>query len=340
MTDSPISRRDFVRTSALLAASASVSNPNAAPPLPASPLKDHAITHAALSPVTHPRLGVETNSRTAVRYLRFLAPAAVDRLELGRIRYGRHVPAVPCHPAHVIVSLLNEKTFRWEILREVDFPEDPALRGEGLTQEMTAEEMESHFNTALGQPPYIIELNGVTAKHLRVECTREHPVWPNHGECNGGPFNVPYGILNNLKAHGRTVESAPAPTYNPILKIENFHPEPPQGMRLHDLPNMLLFEGEKIAVGFSLQRPMLIHFGWDAPGAGMAKNNRLLATRAGLNIAQLGGLSGPLVRAPGFRLWRPTLDRRGCGARKPRGIPQPASIPRHDRGRRLHDRAG
>ena len=204
--DEGVSRRTFVKTGTLAAVTAAASTTapvriadarESEPDAP--PLKDYPITHAAIRPMVHPRLDAEFNARSVVRYLRFMSPTTVDELRLGRIRYGRAIPRVPTHPAHLVVSRLNEKTLRWEPIREVDFPEDPALRGEGLTQEMTIEEMEAHFSEQLERPPYVINLGGVTASHLRVECDREHPYWPNHGECNGGPFNVPFGALDALK---------------------------------------------------------------------------------------------------------------------------------------------
>ena len=303
-----ISRRRFVKTGTMAAATIAASATAAIDDAEAEtvnetkqdePLKDYPVTHAALKPMIHPRLGAEFNARSAVRYLRFLAPATVERLELGRIRYGRAIPGVPIHPAHLTVSKLNEETFRWELVRDIEFPEDPAIRGEGLSQDMTIEEMQSHFSKLRELPPYAMDTGEVTAKTLRVECDREHPYWPNHGECNGGPFNVPFGALNELKAYGKLVEASPELQYNPILEIEAFNPKAPQGMRVLDLPNMLLYEGEKLSVGFSLQRPMLIHFGWDALGEGMASRDRLLATRTSrAKIDTLGGLSGPLLRTP------------------------------------------
>ncbi len=321
--DEGVSRRTFVKTGTLAAVTAAASTTapvriadarESEPDAP--PLKDYPITHAAIRPMVHPRLDAEFNARSVVRYLRFMSPTTVDELRLGRIRYGRAIPRVPTHPAHLVVSRLNEKTLRWEPIREVDFPEDPALRGEGLTQEMTIEEMEAHFSEQLERPPYVINLGGVTASHLRVECDREHPYWPNHGECNGGPFNVPFGALDALKAYGKPVGTPPEMRYNPILKVETFSPQAPPKMQVHDLPNMLLFEGEKLSVGFSLQRPMLIHFGWDALGEGLAKRNRLLATRkSGTKIQMLGGLSGPLLRTLeqdyGAQRWSGTVSVEG-----------------------------
>ncbi|MBI2439875.1 MAG: hypothetical protein HYV35_00710, partial [Lentisphaerae bacterium] len=88
-------------------------------------LKDYAISHGGIRPVWHPRLGVEINGQTCIRYLRFLRPARLDRLELTLVPgspgggSGRWVPNVPTHPAHLIISVLDEPSGRWRTVREV-----------------------------------------------------------------------------------------------------------------------------------------------------------------------------------------------------------------------------
>lgn len=67
-------------------------------------LKESSVTHGHLGPVQHPELGVTVNGQSAVRYLRFLRPARLDRLELRRSVYGRWMPNVPTHPAHLILG--------------------------------------------------------------------------------------------------------------------------------------------------------------------------------------------------------------------------------------------
>ncbi len=298
-----VSRRNFVKAGTLATATVAASQVLQAgsaesAAMKEEPLKDYAVTHAGIRPLLHPRLGVEVNSQTAVRYLRFLAPAKIDRLELGRIRYGRAIPQVPTHPAHLVISTLNEKTSTWEIIREVDLPPDPDVAGEGLNQEMTEEEMDAHFKSILDKPPYVIELGGFEATHLRVECDREHPYWPNHGECNGGEFNVPFGALNNLCAYGDLDEDKKVKaSYIPGLKIVEFDPNALDGMTVTDKPDMLLFEGKFLSIGFSMRRPVLMHFGWDVLGETAASKSRLLAScNHGGRMKMLGGLSGPLLR--------------------------------------------
>lgn len=269
-------------------------------------LKYAPITHANIKPFLHPRMGVEVNGQAAVRYFRFGRRVRVERLELPHSSYGRWVPSVPTHPAHLSISILDESSYRWQVLHEVDLPPDPRISGEGLSQEMSIEDMEAHFEKILQEPPYVIDLGGVCTDHLRVECDREHPVWPNHGECNGGPFNVPFGILNPLKAYGEMLEGpAVESVYKPPLQRDACEPAAPSGMQVYEKMGRLFFEGRHLSVGFSLRRPLLVHLGWDVLGQELARHNRLAAS-LGFFASQtdLVDLSGPLLRTL-------TLD---CGA--------------------------
>ncbi len=263
-------------------------------------LPDYPITHAGIRRIRHPDLGVETNSQTAVRYLRFMHPVLLSRLELARSVYGRWVPDVPTHPAHLILSTLDPISHRWNTVEEIDLPFDPKTAGAGLSQSMSMAQIEAHFKTVLNGPPFVIDLDGLVTDHLRVECDREYPVWPSHGECNGGPYNVPFGILDPLKAFGSPVDAAasgiPVRPYLPGLSVGKLEPAAPVGMEFRQTPFGLHYEGFRFSVCFSIHRPMLMHLGWDVLGAGEARNNRLL-TRTGFGIPRhIGGLSGPLLR--------------------------------------------
>jgi len=256
-------------------------------------LPDYPITHAGIKPYRHPQLGVTVNGQTAVRYVRFGQRARIDRLELPPGVYGRWMPAVPTHPAHLIISVFDSKTQRWKTVREVNLPRDPRIEGKGLSQRMTAEQMDTRFAEVLKKKPHVIQLGGLVTDHLRVECDREHPTWPNHGEVNGGEFNVPFGILNPLKTFGKLVGKPAAPIYLPGLKLATFRPRASRGMTVRQLPTMLLFEGRRLSVGFSLKRPMLVHLGWNEFGG--ATRNRLRDTQAAFS-PNIGGISGPVLR--------------------------------------------
>ncbi len=259
------------------------------------PLRHYPVTHGGITPVRHPRLGVTVDGQTAIRYLRFPRPVRIHRLELARIVYGRWIPAVPTHPAHLLISVLDPDSGNWRLVRAVELPYDPRVAGEGLTQAMSIEEMDAHFSAVLRDAPLVIELDGLETDHLRVECDREHPVWPNHGECNGSPYSVPFGILNPLQAYGDVLDARGEEfPYLPPLALEACRPTAPRGMTVEQTPLMLRFTGPRLSVGFSLLRPLLMHLGWDALGQGQAAHNRLGARQV-LNNAG-SGLSGPLLR--------------------------------------------
>ena len=259
-------------------------------------LSDHAITHGGLQVVHHPELDAEVRGQTCIRYLRFGKQVEIDHLELGRHVYGRGTPLVPIHPAHLVISVLDGDNFTWKTIREVDFPAEPEIMGAGLSQDMKMEDIEAHFSKVLAKPAYRIDLNGYQADHLRVICDREHPVWSNHGECNGGIYNVPFGILDKLVAFGKpTGKSLFDMTYNPVLTQRTFHPVAPEGMQVHDRPEMLLFQSKYLSVGFSLQRPLLMHFGWNILGNGQPISNRLNIRGPG-GVNGICGVSGPILR--------------------------------------------
>ena len=258
-------------------------------------LHHYPITHAGVKPVLHPALGVAVNAQTAVRYLRFGRPVVVKRLELSRQVYGRWVPGVPTHPAHLIISRLQPETYCWEVLAEVDMPPDPRIAGEGLSPSMSIEEMEAVLRRGM-QEPLMIDVPATRTDLLRVECDREHPVWPNHGECNGDQCCVPFGMLDSLRAFGDAGDAAiPPPPYFPGLTLTLCRPLAPRGMSVSQRPDMLLFAGRQLSVGFSLRRPMLMQLGWDAFGGDNARYSRISRNRTGA----LAGLSGPLLRTFG-----------------------------------------
>jgi hypothetical protein len=177
---------------------------------------------------------------------------------------------------------------------------------------MSIQEMDAVLDKAMKSPPQVIEMGGLVTDCLRVECDREHPVWPNHGECNGGEFNVPFGILKPLRAVGRAPRGAlQSPPYRPVLVQGRVKPIAPKGMRLEQLPHALFFRGKKLSVGFSLARPLLLHLGWDCYGRGRAEANRLMSSRVHCS-ANIGGLSGPFLRTldadDGERQWTGTVE--------------------------------
>jgi hypothetical protein len=130
-----------------------------------TPLSDWSIHHAGVKPVFHPRLKTVVNGQTAVRYMRFLRPVAIDQLELRHERHGRWVPGTPTHPAHLIISVLNPRTGHWNTVREVDLPRDPRIEGRGLNQRMSIEQMNAHFDRVLKESRHIIRLDSLKTDH-------------------------------------------------------------------------------------------------------------------------------------------------------------------------------
>ncbi len=282
-------------------------------------LSDFSITHGGIKPLENPdhsprkNYGFTTNSQTAVRYFRFLRKARLDRLELPHHVYGRWVPDVPVHPAHLIISTLDRESLRWKTVQEIDIPMDERILGKGLSQEMRIEKMNHHFRTILDDEPRIFDLQSLETDHLRVECDQEHPVWPNHGENNGGSYNVPFGILNPMKAFGEYLDGEQVQTtYSPILKNGIFKPAPPKGMDVTTRLAMVKFSSPWLKAGFSLRRPMMMELGWDANPS--TSNETGVINRLGISQMNflhpkglLGGLSGPVLRTMnsdyGSHLW-------------------------------------
>lgn len=260
-------------------------------------LAHYPVTHGGIRKVIHPHLKVEIDNQTAIKYLRFIEPVKIERLELPRSLYGRWAPGVPTHPAHLLVSVPDTAARRWRLVKEVNLPYDPRTAGEGLRQQMGLETLEEHFAAILNDPPYRIDLDGLETDLLRVECDREHPVWPNHGECNGSPYSVPFGILDPLNAYG---EGAPPYThsfqYRPGLQMDECCPAAPDGMTIRQTRLGLFYESPRFSIGFSLRRPLLMHLGWDAMGSGQPVRSRLKADWAIGIGSQVGGLSGPLLK--------------------------------------------
>ncbi|MCE9615999.1 MAG: hypothetical protein K8T26_17145 [Lentisphaerae bacterium] len=263
------------------------------------PLACSAVTHAHIKPLIHPRLGVTVDGRATVRYLRFRRRVRIDHLELLRLAAGRWEPSVPTHPAHVTVSVLEGAT--WRVVKDVEFPPDPRVSGDGIDRTTSPEEMNRRFAPTLTEP-LRIDLAGLETDHLRVECDREHPVWPNHGDCATGAAGhaVPFAILNKLTAHGEELEAAPDSSiyYQPVLKVRGCTPRAPRGMRVRRHLHSVVFEGKHLSVAFSLRRPILTQLGWDAGGFGQAGRNRIVTRRldAFLSPNSATGASGPVVR--------------------------------------------
>jgi len=260
-----------------------------------------AVTHAHIKSIIHPTLGVEVEARSCVRYLRFRRRVRIDHLDLPRVVTGRYEPSVPTHPAHVTVSVL--KGGSWRVVKDIEIPADPRITGDGRSLDADPAEMDRLFQAIMGEPPPRIELGGIETDHVRVECDREHPVWPNHADMVTGCAGhaVPFGVLSRLSAWGEPVGEAPETSiyYRPILKVGVVAPKAPVGMKARRHLNEIRFDGKRLSVGFSLRRPLLTHLGWDAAGSGQAGRNRVVTRRLEFSLSgpnSTTGASGPIVR--------------------------------------------
>lgn len=270
-------------------------------------LEDFPIIHAGIKPVHHQQLNAMIDGQPAVRYMRFMRTVRVERLELARAFVSRWEPNVPTHPAHVIISTLDSLHNRWKIVKDVEIPPDPRILGKELSQDMPTADITKYFEAIQKEAPIVIEVGGLETDHLRVECDREHPVWPSHGQCGcGGIHCVPFRILDSMKAYGHELGQKPEVSpYNSLLRLTGCSPLAPKGMRVQNRPDMLLFAGKKLSVGFSLKRPVLAHLGFDELGLGLAGQNRLLFFHPAGSWTP--ALSGPLLRTLrldcGEQLW-------------------------------------
>jgi len=280
------------------------------------PIITYPITHAHIVPFDHPTLGATISGRSVVRYLRFLRPVTIDRLELKPVVYGRWTPDVPTHPAHLIISTLDPKSLQWQVVKEVDLPADPRISGKGLSQSMSEDEMIVHFQKVMKTTrTHAIKLNGLQTRVLRVECDREHPVWPSHGEINANVHSVPFGALDSLKVFGpEPSEAVSQASYYPILTRGTVKPSAPTGMSVRQIGEMVYYESKYFSAGFSLRRPVMQHMGWDVLGKGLGATNRLAFRRPRPHDVN-HGISGPMLIAMdqdcGSHRWTVRVDVKG-----------------------------
>jgi len=210
------------------------------------------------------------------------------------------------------------------VIRDVAFPPNLKFAGEGLSQDTPPEVMQQFFEQAIKEhSPWTVDLGGLETDHVRLECDREHLTWSNARECNGGPYNVPFGVFHNAVVYGEPLAPRPAVApYEPVLRHGVIRPVAPTGMTVDRKADSVQFRSPRLSVGFSLNRPMLGHLGWDDLGKGRADINRLLSTRTwatwvGCNrkVDLVGGLTGPVLRTLDYdiasHLWTGRVDVEG-----------------------------
>lgn len=266
------------------------------------------------SPIYHAELDPKSDrlERHAAAYLRFGREVEITYLRLPlNLDAGRWTPVVPSHPAHLRISSYGEASGSWVEFQEVSLPVIHGLAGEEFTEKTTVDEAQAYLERVAKTVIHRIEFDEpVRCRALKVICDREHPVWENHGECNGGVYNVPFSTLKPLEVYGtfETDTLFPVARRLPLLSLRGFAPQAPENMVEEDLPDKILFSSSTFSIGFSLRRPMLMHLGWDAYGR-RASENRLCLKRN--KSGKVGGLSGPLLRLPDLdypsHLWGGTV---------------------------------
>src|SRR5262249_9420866 len=119
---------------------------------------------------------------------------------------------------------------------------------------------------------------GLHARHLKIACSEYYPATPHIREQWGHPHNVPYSILSGLVFTGDYLEDPYAPETDSLpmathLARTRIEPVASRGMTCKLGGNQIRFFGERFSVGFSLQRPIITHMGWDMLGSGKAATN-------------------------------------------------------------------
>ena len=109
------------------------------------------IRHGGIHPVRHARLGVDVSGQSAVSTLRFIRPVRLNRIEIPAVLYARDQPPVPCHPAHVTVSVFRRDRQLWETVRDLTLPPFAKFSGEGLSPKASTAEMQAFFEKAYAE---------------------------------------------------------------------------------------------------------------------------------------------------------------------------------------------
>lgn len=212
----------------------------------------------------------------AVRYLNLFRAARLRTLE---IPYGW------CLPQLVTVDGYSAEE-GWRTVAELELPK---REGNGMHE---------------------VPLDGLAASHLRVVCSRHYPLPPSGGNQTASPFNVPYWSLNGMRLLGDYLDDPLAPERDPLpvmphLTRATLAPEAPAGMLVKLGGNQVRFFGERFSVGFSLQRPLITHMGWDMLGQRAAQN--LIQNRVFLPHTKYPAhsvrLSGPHWRTLPWTAW-------------------------------------
>ena len=123
-----------------------------------------------------------------------------------------------------------------------------------------------------------INLDGIETRHIRLECRRHYTPPPSMFNQSIEPHNVPYVVAIPSAFSGDYLEDPMAPERDimpvgkPLDRIV-VSPVAPPGMTMKTGGNQVRFFGEKYSIGFSLNRPLITHLGWDALGTSKSEVN-------------------------------------------------------------------
>lgn len=210
-----------------------------------------------------------------LRFLNFYRPARLDRMSLP---YGRFQPAL------VAVDAWDEDG--WRPVTVLDLPRRD------------------------GSGTHDIDLHGLEARFLKLTCTRHHAWEPNGYNQWASPHNVPYQAVSGMIFDGDYLTDPYAAEADQLpvgdrLQRGEIAPWAPAGMTVKTGGNQVRFFGERLSVGFSLQRPLLTHLGWDTLGRKAGDNllfNRFRMPHYSYPAHQTT-ISGPHWRALPWTAW-------------------------------------
>jgi len=170
----------------------------------------------------------------ALRFLNFYRPARLEKMALP---YGWFQPR--------LVTVAAWEGDAWRVVDELDLP---CREGSGVHE---------------------IDLHGLEARFLKLTCTRHHPGEPKGYQQWASPYNVPYQAVSGMTFAGEYLTDPYAAEADQLplgdrLQRGEFAPQAPAGMAVKTGGNQVRFFSERFSVGFSLQRPLITHMGWDA----------------------------------------------------------------------------
>lgn len=144
-----------------------------------------------------------------------------------------------------------------------------------------------------------IRLDGTEARAASVFCDETYPVPVAFHNWHGTTYSVPFAVLKGVSWYGRDIDGTRhQPPYGPPLKKGSIRARGGANQTVEVNPYEVKFSSPYLTVAFSLKRPMMTHFGWDALGQGYSSENTLY--RRAMMEADRGGGRPPGANGPYF----------------------------------------